>query len=123
MMAAAEAGEGGGGGGGAPGGALGGGAPGSDLGGGGGGSAGAAFRWQQPAWFNEFMSNPNPNPNPVSIPNLEPNPVSLIRFNEFMCRVWLRARHDVSRRMQRKLAAALRDGAPLAATCCPLLPP
>ena len=28
-----------------------------------------------------------------------------------MCRVWLRARHDVSRRMQRKLVAALRDGA------------
>ena len=59
--------------------ALGGGALGD---GGGGGSAGAAFRWQQPAWFNEFM-----------------------------CRVWLRARHDVSRRMQRKLVATLRDGA------------
>ena len=63
------------------------------LGGGGGGSVGAAFRWQQPAWFNEFM-----------------------------CRVWLRARHDVSRRMQRKLVAALRDGAPQTAPYCPSLP-
>ena len=55
---------------------------GSAHGGGGASGGGGAFCWQHPAWFNEFAR-----------------------------RVWRRAKPDLSRRLQHKLAGALRGGA------------